>query len=521
MNASKMLSNSQRQFAQTVADLAHANPFLPQRIELERAALGSEFDERYAGWNVQRGPENNPNQVRLLARAETALRAWHERLSTAQVKLTPTDQTLYEDLLLCVAYHRMQGALDELIAERAMPGETIKATAAYRQLNAFVRPLLTIGDQYMVDLELPRVFSAFFQIRRAFANIYQFVIGSSRTTTRLRATIWQSIFTHDLRRYRRVLYDKMHDYVTLVTGPSGTGKELVAQAVGRSRYVLFDAKSQRFEVDFSSDFSSINLSAMSPTLIESELFGHRKGAYTGAAADRVGWFEACPSYGSVFLDEIGELDPALQVKLLRVLQTRTFARLGDTQERTFSGKLIAATNRDLAAAMSCGEFREDLYYRLCGDVVSVPSLRERIVDDPQELHHLILHIAGRLVGDEAARLAAEAETYIEQHLGPKYAWPGNIRELEQCVRNIVIRSEYRPVSIATAGHDATLGASDPCDEIAAAIRTQATADDILRMHCTWAYRSAGSYEAAAKMLGLDRRTIKAKLDTELLLRWQK
>src|SRR5207248_2241211 len=140
----------------------------------------------------------------------------------------------------------------------------------------------------------------------------------------------------------------------------------------------------------------------------SELFGHRRGAFTGAVEDRAGWLEVCPEQGTVFLDEIGELAPAIQVKLLRVLQQRTFSRLGDTAQRQFHGKLIAATNRDLATQMRLREFREDLYYRLCSDMIVTPSLHERIRNQPAELATLVMHMATRMVGPEGPAVAAEA-----------------------------------------------------------------------------------------------------------------
>src|SRR5205085_3415278 len=122
--------------------------------------------------------------------------------------------------------------------------------------------------------------------------------------------------------------------------------------------------------DPAESFHALSLSALSPTLIESELFGHRRGSFTGAIDDRAGWLEVCRPLGTVFLDEIGEIDPAVQVKLLRVLQTRTFVRLGDTRNRKFTGKIIAATNRDLAQQMQLGQIREDFYYRLCSDMIT-------------------------------------------------------------------------------------------------------------------------------------------------------
>jgi DNA-binding NtrC family response regulator len=229
----------------------------------------------------------------------------------------------------------------------------------------------------------------------------------------------------------------MADYTTLVTGPSGTGKELVARAVGLSRYIPFDAQRRRFTEDFVGSFFPLNLSALSPTLIESELFGHRRGAFTGAVEDRLGWLEICPPQGTVFLDEIGELEPMIQVKLLRVLQERSFSRLGETDERQFHGKLIAATNRDLAEQMECLKFREDLYYRLCSDIIVTPGLHERLADDPSELRELVVHIARRLVGDEAEAVAEEVLVAIEAQLGRDYPWPGNIRELKNCIERMM------------------------------------------------------------------------------------
>src|SRR4030095_10393718 len=268
--------------------------------------------------------------------------------------------------------------------------------------------------------------------------------GGSQSAACLRAAVWQSIFTHDMRRYRRVLYKRMGDFTTLIMGPSGTGKELAARAIGLSRYIPFNPETLTFGEDFTAAFHPLNLSALPATLIESELFGHRRGAFTGAIQDRRGWLELCRPLGTIFLDEIGDLDAAIQVKLLRVLQTRTFQALGDTTDRHFAGKLIAATNRDLSQAMQDGHFREDFYYRLCSDLIVTPSLQEQLRESPEVLRELLLFIARRVAGVEAEALAEEVETWIVQHLSRDYEWAGNIRELEQCVRNVLVRKEYRP-----------------------------------------------------------------------------
>ncbi len=278
---------------------------------------------------------------------------------------------------------------------------------------------------------------------------------------RLRAAIWQSIFTHDMRRFRRTMFARMGEFATLITGPSGSGKELVARAIGMSRYAPFDERRLTFATDAtdaSGLFFPINISALSPTLVESELFGHRRGSFTGAIADRKGWLETCTELGSVFLDELGDLDPAIQVKLLRVIETRTFHPVGDTVGIRFRGKLVTATNRDLPAFMRQGRFREDLYYRLCSDQISTPSLADQLADAPGVLTDLVLFMAKRVAGAESAELAVEVTDWIGKNLGPSYDWPGNYRELEQCVKNVLIRRDYRPTRSAS---------EDPADAFAA------------------------------------------------------
>ena len=294
------------------------------------------------------------------------------------------------------------------------------------------------------------LFACLSQVSRAFIHIFDNILGDSSPSVRLRRQVWESIFTNDLRRYRRTLFDRMGTLPTLVTGPSGTGKELVARAIGLSQYISFDEKHQRF--DASADrFYALNLSALSPSLIESELFGHRKGAFTGAIADRIGWLGLCDAQGAVFLDEIGELDLTLQVKLLRVVQNRRFSRLGDSSECTFAGKLIGATNRDLGEAMRQGTFREDLYYRLCADRIVTPGLREQLDERPEDLSAFALYIARRLAGEDAPLLAEQSVEWILSNLGADYPWRGNIRELEQCISSILIRGEYVPSYLGSHG----------------------------------------------------------------------
>ncbi|HTB63142.1 MAG TPA: sigma 54-interacting transcriptional regulator, partial [Opitutales bacterium] len=348
-------------------------------------------------------------------------------------------------------------------------------------------------------------------------------IGSSAEARRLRARVWQSIFTRDMARFERALVGRMGDLITLITGPSGSGKELVARAIALSQHVPFDVTRREFAQDYLRGLYPINLAALSPTLIESELFGHRRGSFTGALGDRLGYFEVCGPHGTVFLDEIGETDLGIQVKLLRVLQTRMFQRIGDTEPRMFAGKIVAATNRDLAQEMRAGRFREDLYYRLCADHVRTPALREILRDSPGELPTLIRHIAARIAGpDEAKALTEEASVMLQKSLPADYSWPGNFRELEQAVRNVLVHGDYSPEATGTHtdglvnGHDAakqngTNGHHSAETLLAALEGGQLTADELLSRYISRVHHMAGSYEEAARRLGLDRRTVKKYL----------
>jgi nitrogen regulation protein NR(I) len=206
----------------------------------------------------------------------------------------------------------------------------------------------------------------------------------------------------------------------LILGESGTGKELVARAV------------YHYSRRADKPFLAINAAAIPETLLESELFGHEKGAFTGADRRRVGKFEQCCG-GTLFLDEIGDISPLTQVKLLRVLQDQSFERVGGGTQRT-DVRLIAATNRDLPRLVSEGRFREDLYYRLNVYAIRIPPLRERREDIPELAEHFARRF-GRELGKEVQSVAPET---IE--LLCAYAWPGNVRELQSVVKQAIVRA---------------------------------------------------------------------------------
>lgn len=493
-----LLTARDRRAARAIAHLTTANPFSERRVELEREALKKQFVGPAVAWSFDPlAKEVRPNVAALDRRAEDLLAKMKAALATG-ARFVDDEARLFDDLALHLAFGRYEDAFFRVLTE----GAPVDFFDAFETTLRDDRAAPGVAPYERA--EVTHLFSLFFQLRRAFHFTYRRILGASAPAARLREEVWQSIFTHDLDRYRAVLYDRMQDVPTLVVGPSGTGKELVANAIGRSRFIPYSREKGRFEADYDQIFLALNLAALSPTLIESELFGHRRGAFTGAIADREGYLERPAPYTTVFLDEIGEVDPAVQVKLLRVLQTRNFLRLGDGAERTFGGKIVAATHRDLAERIADGAFREDFFYRLCADRIETPTLAEQLADDPDELARVVLAVAYRVAGPQIAEsLADETVATIGRDLGPAYAWPGNMRELEQCVRSVLVRRSYRP-SVAS-----------PDDGLFAdALRGTLTAEELLVRYCTLVYVQTGSYEAAARRLLMDRRTVKRKVDAE-------
>ena len=208
----------------------------------------------------------------------------------------------------------------------------------------------------------------------------------------------------------------------LIQGETGTGKELIAHAIHN-----ISSRSGR-------PFVRLNCAAIPLDLLESELFGHEKGAFTGAIAQKIGRFELADK-GTLFLDEVGDIPAALQPKLLRVLQEQEFERLGSTRTHQVDVRLVAATNRDLTQMVNRGEFRSDLYYRLNVFPIQLPPLRERREDIPSLVTHFV-EILGRRIGREIEHIPPETMSALSS-----YQWPGNIRELQNLIERAVILSD--------------------------------------------------------------------------------
>ncbi len=283
------------------------------------------------------------------------------------------------------------------------------------------------------------------------------------------------------------------DSTALILGETGVGKELVARALHHHSH-----RNKK-------PFVKVNCSAIPETLVESELFGHEKGAFTGAVATKPGRFELADG-GTVFLDEVGEIPASLQVKLLNVLQDSAFERVGGVDTIKVDLRIVAATNRDLAAAVNEGQFRSDLYYRLNVVPIRVPPLRERKEDLEPTIHYFLKRY-GVKYGKETLSLAPEVMTAFAA-----YTWPGNVRELENVLERMIVLSDSQilgpdllPEEFGDIGAAAAAGDSfkDTVGDIFAAAEKQMILEALSKVE--------DNRTKAAELLGISRRTLQNKI----------
>ena len=489
MKASVSLNGEDRDFFTLVTEAILTNPFLEERAEVLAQTVPGLI------------PDRKRPELRLLA----ILPALNDRIGQLERKglsrikhFHKEDRQLLRDSFLLQVYLQFLHKFDELIRNQLSLGETPAEVSFAQQVIAQLRA------RGFLDHECLRYLALFYQLRRAYYFISQALVGDSPSMRMLRLSLWNSVFTSDVRTYDQHLWNRMEDFSTILLGETGTGKGSAAAAIGRSGFIPFDRKKGRFTENFTETFIAINLSQYPESLIESELFGHRKGAFTGAVDHHKGLFERCSAHGSLFLDEIGDISIPVQIKLLQVLQERIFTPVGSRSQKRFAGRVIAATNQSIAELRKEGNFRDDFFYRLCSDVITVPTLRQRIEESPSELEQMVNLLVTRMTDQVSAKLTDMILTTLQKDLPPEYTWPGNVRELEQAVRRILLTGHYYG--------DVMVTTSNLEEEFIQNIQTgNLRAKELLSQYCTFLYQRFGTYQEVARRTGLDRRTVKKYL----------
>ncbi len=483
----KRLNGKLREFFRLVNRAALANPFSDERVDIDLKITGL--------------PPHVTTEERI-QRITIKVRRHIERLENdwdAPLRLdlfSGEDREIIRSALLFDFFHHFLADFDQLITDQIKAGDSLVKPS-------FVQAALALLDRRgFTHLESLYFLALCYQLRRAHYFIDKSLIGRSPCMKKLRRGLWNNVFTHNLEIYDQHLWNRMEDFSTLLLGETGTGKGASASAIGRSGFIPFDEKKGCFKESFSRSFVSLNLSQFSETLIESELFGHKKGAFTGAMENRPGVFDLCSPHGAIFLDEIGEVKPSVQIKLLRVLEERVFYPVGSYTARRFDGRIIAATNRPLRELHPQGLLRDDFFYRLCSDMITVPPLRRRIREDMGELDDLLTFTVTRILGKPSQSLTQMAKQIILEQLGKHYEWPGNVRELGQCVRRILLNRGYAHPS---KDRSQPRGGSDLACQMEAG---RISAQRLLQGYCHMLYERLGAYSEVSRRTLLDRRTVK-------------
>ncbi len=486
------LSPAEREFFRTVYHAAFANPFSDLRKTL---------DQKIAGLfpSVSRRESTDQCIVEVDKRIKRLEREDRGSINAFRGQ----DKSVMRIVFLFDIFHKFRDSFDRLIADQINAEDDTPVAVDFAEAA-----LSALHNRGFSEKSARHYFALSFQLRRAFYFISQSLIGTSTCMQRLKKHLWNNVFTHNIELYDKFMWNKMEDFSTLLLGETGTGKGTAAMAIGRSGFIPFNRQKGCFEESFKHAFSSLNLSQFPESLLESELFGHKKGAFTGAVEDHKGVFDRCSPHGSIFLDEIGEIPNHVQIKLLQVLQERTFTPVGSHRRSRFHGRVIAATNRSIQDILEGTVFRSDFYYRLCSDIIEVPPLRERIREDPGELDSLLTVTVERMTGRRSEKLISQIKRVIHQQLGEAYHWPGNVRELEQCARSVLLRKDYK------GSHMTATAAGDLAGTLVSGIKNMdMDVNTLVSGYCALLYRHSGTYEETARRTGLDRRTIKKYINS--------
>jgi transcriptional regulator with AAA-type ATPase domain len=485
----QILPDKTLEFLKLVASAALANPFSAERDQLD-TQIAKMLPHKHA---LEMIPE---------AIAQETEKTLQSIIGNGKLQSLSAPQAVKEiisDAALFSIFHRYIAEFDKhIVLQNESPGKNLPLSCAPQIIADLTRILSPSEAAQLIGL--------FFQMRRAYFFISRHVGGGSQPIRQLRERLWRSLFTYDIRQYLRSMHSRMESFSILLLGETGVGKSQAASALGRSAFIPFDLKSMQFAASFLDIHLEANISEYPETLIESELFGHRKGSFTGALDNYAGLLGQTHPNGMLFLDEIGELSPPVQVKLLRVLQERVYAPVGSHEQRRFSGRLVSATNANIFQKINRNEFRADLFYRLASDVIQVPALRDRFQADPYELRALTERVLRRLTGEANTEQVVLLVDALKKIIPENYAWPGNLREFEQCIRSFLLHGTAAEISLFEGLQTLPNSVSATIPEAWAAVHW--TADEMLAAYTQAAYKKWGSFEKVAQQLAMDWRTVK-------------
>ena len=424
MKTNLNLSAADRRYLEDVSMLAFGNPY-GETGRAVRQALSESKSQK---------SENMYDLVH--ARVHARLARLKEKQTYIISAYGEQDRSLLHHAVLFDALHTARKAFDALAAEQLRRGTR---ACKVEFVSGLIERLTLSGMAKSVALHY---LSIYYQMRRARYFLDKTLIGNSASMEKLRHDLWNSIFTHDFSLYERFLWDRVRELSTMFVGAAGSGKKTAAAAVSYCSYIPFNEKTEAFTESFTGCFFPVKVAQYSGLRLESELFGHQKKSYTEALENYQGVFSRCSAQGTVFLDNICEVPLPVQARLKGVVQDRSYTPIGEQTAHEFPGRVMAAAPGTLATIRAEGQLRDDLYHHLGVNTITLPSLQQCLQENPADLELLIIHILGKYTDQTATQLVGLIIERMHEHVGIGYGWPGNLLELEQIVKRILMVSHY-------------------------------------------------------------------------------
>jgi DNA-binding NtrC family response regulator len=501
---SLLFAESDRETCRAVVARAVENPFARAAPEGPRVALG------------------------VLRKILEAARAALARGAAA----SDDDLLLYQEACIYFLYKQHEGRLLRRVHEGMSDREEAAHFAAFgREHQRF----LHVAGERIAPLGARHLFARFFELARAKDLIRSEIVGTSAAADQLRVDVWESIAGDDLRLHLNGRPDRMKDVHTLVLGPTGSGKDVVARILGQSCFIPVDEDTGCFVCSYKDRYRPLNLAAKSQSLIEAELLGYVRGAFTGADKDRRGDLDMGPDGGVIFLDELAEIPLATQVLLLRVLEAHELQPVGSRVLLPFTSRIVAATHEDLDALLAQKRLREDFLHRIKANVVRTPPLALMLSQAPGDLALYVRFFADKACAPASGEaLADKTMRYLERRKLLHYGWGGNLRELQKCVLGVMargkgpidadLRAPGAPKADAVAAKSEAPPSSRAGGGEAAVYRAifadRPTLYDIVERVVSWKFAECHNLREVARELNINRSTVAARLHPDVVAEFE-
>lgn len=482
-----LLSESELIEIDHIRNLVNCNPYKPERHTIEAALLEHEtVTESF-------GPHSGFVDD-LIQKVERFIGRLSMRLAAADA--VPQDVLLnYEHLVFYLLFQRYYDAFEE---QAQAPRQNARFTFFESYKNDLQRLLLHRDSQLKTENEPSHLFAVHFQMVRTHLALKK-LLPISQTLNNLCANLWDVLFSNNLLRYRRVLYRRLSQLPIALVGPNGSDWETLTQVVADSRYLEFDAVLARFPDWVETGFETLYMDGCDTQTLRTQLFGD--------PGKSLGLLRECPAFAMVHLAGLDTCDPGLQRQLWAASAGASDAAMGRNGLR-FKGRLLISSETDPLSLAANGQILPELAQSLSSCLVRVPGLWQIQSESADVVLRLARQICANLVGRaESEQLLTELAQSLET-FGPQYLWPGNMAELERCVRQVAMTGECHPSHLNSA--DPRLPMGDDYLAVETPLNT------IVNRYCTLAYARYGSYLETARQLDMDRRTVKARIDHDLL-----